>query len=272
MSKQIFRKAALERLASPEQFDELTQMATPRGWLAFLALVALLAAVIAWGFLGRIPIQIAGPTILLKTGGVKNIVSLYPGQVSQLLVQAGDIVHKDQVVAYLVAPGESERQELVSPYDGRILELRTSEGSLVDIGASLMSLELVGEKVQLQALMYVPAADGKKIEPGMTVQVAPATVRREEFGFLLGKVGAVGDFPATYQGMYRTLGSDELIRALGAGETPVEVLIELVPDPNTPSGYLWSSSQGPADSLQSGTLGSATVIIGEQRPVDLVLP
>lgn len=272
MKKQIFRKAALERLASPEQLDELMQVATPRGWLAFLALASLLVAAVAWGIWGRIPIQVNAPAILLHSGGVKNVVTLYTGQVSALHVRPGDLVQEGQVVATLTHPDLTEPHMVTSPYTGRILELRASEGELLNVGSSLMSLELVGEEIKLQALLYVSPVEGKKIEPGMAVQLAPATIRREEHGFLMGRVQSVGDFPSTYQGMFRTLGSDELIRALALEEAPLEVQIELIPDPDNPSGYRWSSMRGPDTPLQSGTLGAATILIGEQRPIELILP
>jgi HlyD family secretion protein len=51
-ASQVFRKAALDRLASPEQLDELIPVVDARGWIAALGIGVLTAAVIAWGFLG----------------------------------------------------------------------------------------------------------------------------------------------------------------------------------------------------------------------------
>jgi hypothetical protein len=38
MDKPLFRQAALERLSSPEQLDQLVRVTHPLGWLALLAL------------------------------------------------------------------------------------------------------------------------------------------------------------------------------------------------------------------------------------------
>ena len=52
--KRIFRQAALDRLASPEQLDHLVPVADARGWLA-LAVCALLAlAVLVWSVAGSV--------------------------------------------------------------------------------------------------------------------------------------------------------------------------------------------------------------------------
>ena len=54
MKKTVFRRAALERLASPEQLDQLMQLTTPKGWLALLALCALLVAAMVWALWGTV--------------------------------------------------------------------------------------------------------------------------------------------------------------------------------------------------------------------------
>jgi hypothetical protein len=72
MQKPIFRKAALERLSSPEQLDQLMQVTTPKGWLALIALAGLLVTAVILGFVGSIPVTVTGPCILLDSGGVNN--------------------------------------------------------------------------------------------------------------------------------------------------------------------------------------------------------
>jgi HlyD family secretion protein len=120
--------------------------------------------------------------------------------------------------------------------------------------------------------MYLPLADGKQVRPGMAVQLSPSTVQQEVYGFLVGEVASVAPFPSTYEGILRTLGSDDLVQALNVGTAPIEIHVELTADPASASGYRWSSSVGPAAPLESGTLGTATIITGEQRPLDFILP
>jgi hypothetical protein len=272
MSDQIFRQVALERLASPEQLDLLMKVTSPRSWLALGALGSLLVVAIVWSIVGRIPTEVSEPVILLKTGGVKNIVSTYEGQIIDFHVNAGDLVGQGQPIAEIVPLGQSESLEILSPYTGRILELKADTGNLVHQGSSLVSLEFVGEDIALEAIMYLSPADGKNVQPGMEVKIAPVTVRTEELGFLLGEVESVGAFPATYEGILRTLGSEELIQALVTEQAPIEVRVALLSDSTTASGYKWSSSTGPDFEVSSGTLGSATIVVDQQRPIDLILP
>lgn len=409
--KQIFRKVALERLASPEQLDLLMQVTTPKGWLALIALSSLLITAIFWGIYGSIPTKVLGQGILIQQGGVFDVVSLGTGQLTEITVKAGDFIQKDQIVARIAQPdvveqientqaelnylrsqnqqlssfdvkdlklqtdylaqqranlnqsikvleeslkwlkdkietqeqllkkglitkqtllttkqnfdstqGELEktRNELkqlsvkelslkhqkqqesssrqqkidqlerklkelenelevtsrvISPYSGRILEIKERVGNVVPKATPILSLEFVeSDNQNLEAILYLPATDGKKIQPGMEVQITPSTVKAEEFGVMLGKVKSVADFPSTYQGMMRVLANEQLVRTLSEGGAPIAVDVELLRDLTTPSGYKWSSAEGPPIRISSGTLCSGALTIRTQRPINLVIP
>lgn len=268
--RSIFRKKALERLSSPEQLDLLMHVTSPRSWLALGGMIALIIIAIVWGFVGRIPVEVTGEMILLRSGGVKNIVSSYDGQITNIMVQPGAIVEKDAPVAMLQTDGNTET--ITSPFNGRVLELKTDVGDLVSAGKSVASMEFAGDEVGLEAIMYLPPSDGKLVREGMDVKISPVTAPAEQYGYLLGQVTYVADFPATHEGMQRTLGSNELIEALVSEEAPIEVRITLIPQETTPSGYKWSLSPGPTFTVDSGTLGQAHIEIAQQRPINLVLP
>src|SRR5580704_7443780 len=69
----IFRKAALERLSSPEQLDYLMSITSPAGWLAISAIGVILFLIVLWGFLGRIPDKVSGSGILIRGGAVYDV-------------------------------------------------------------------------------------------------------------------------------------------------------------------------------------------------------
>lgn len=273
MEKPLFRRTALEQLSSPEQLDQRMHVTQPMGWLALLALGLVLLAAIVWGVFGRLPVQVEGQGILLSRGGVHDVVAPAAGQVLVLHGQAGDVIPTGQLVAEIAADGASIVQ-VTSPYRGRILELKMDQGSQVERGTPLLSVEGLNSagQVDLVAVVYIAPADGKKIRPGMAVQVSPSTVRREEFGFMLGSVATVGLFPATPQGMQRVLGNEELVKTLSAAGAPIELRIELLRSTTSASGYVWSSPSDPPIHMDSGTLCDAWITLSERRPISLVLP
>jgi HlyD family secretion protein len=407
----VFRKVALDRLASPEQLDQLLPVANLRGWLGLGALAVLLIAGITWSIVGRVPQAVQGTGILIKSGGVLEVLPVAGGQITDVAVTVGEQVTEGQVVARLAQPEVSarlqeakaaladlrarhkvlvefgdknmalqaddlarqrsaaeqsmasarkvaawtarkisiqsrlvndglllrqtlldsrekrqtalerlsqgssllaqiavkelelknQRQEqiatsqtkiaelersvdqldrelqvktqVVTPYTGRILEILTEQGTMVETGEPLMRLDLAGRTVKgLEAVIFVPSGFGKQIQVGMPVLIAPTTVKQEEYGQMVARVVSVSDFPATVRGMQRVLKNEKLVETLAGADAPYEVRADLIVDPNTPSQYRWSSSQGPPQRIRSGTLAAASVVVAYRRPIQLLLP
>lgn len=408
---EIFRKVALERLSSPEQLDQLMQVTTPKGWMGLATVGGLLLVALTWSIVGSIPERIPGQGILLRSGGVYEVVSQSGGRVADLSVRVGDMISEGQVVARLAQPqlaeqlqqtrtrvteleaqhremerfverdaqlqtaflaqrranleqsiraaqvalgalGEKIRtqeellgqglltrqtllgtvqehervkeqiradeaqltelnvqhlqarnraqqevqasltrlqdarrelaqlendlgvqSEVSTPYTGRVLEVMAEQGGMVDRGEPVLSVSLSGRAVKnLEAVVYVPSTHGKKIKPGMEIQIAPSTVKKEEFGYLLARVTYVSDFPATPQGMLRVLKNSQLVSSLSGQDAPYEVHADLVPDVGNPSQFRWSSSEGPPIQIQSGTLAAASIVVERRRPILMLLP
>jgi HlyD family secretion protein len=404
----IFRKVALERLSSPEQLDQLMQVTNPQGWLALTGLCALLAAALLWGLFGSVPTETTGEGILLRQGGVSDLVAAGAGQVEEVQVAVGDVIEKGQVVAkihqelllrqiddsrtkeanlqaeYQAVVRSSEEQKrlrlrdlaqqrtnlertiatlaknvtlleerlgaekkllddglithqtylgteqslntsrdqlassrlelnglelkdlaaqqqidqqletrrnairdleiqvredraklaenvgVVSPFSGRVLELLVVRGDVVSPGTPILSVEVLSE--DLIAVLFVPAADGKRIHPGMAARVSPTTVKREEYGFLEGRVTWTAAYPSTSRGMIRLLGNEALVAKLMKEGPPLQINVALERDPRTPTGYRWSSSRGPNLKISSGTLTTGSIIVKQDRPMSLVIP
>lgn len=406
--KSMFRKAALDKLASPEQLDVLMQITSPRTWAMLYALAGLVLLVIVWSIFGTIPTKVAGQGILIRGDAVLGVTSLASGQITQMKVATGDHVEVGQVIAEIGQPAvelrlanqrarleeltrsdesargaeaqnleqslaaldaelasvrksivdyqadlaalrerqgvqenlvkrglltrntvlqtrsqiaaseqavsradvriaeiatqrtslarnaaeradarrvalddvkraiseiESQREGTTlirSPYAGRVLEIASNNGDVVTPGKQVLTLE--NESRPLEAVIYVPAQEGKKITPGMDVRISPSTVKAEEFGFMIAKVRRVSDFPISPEGLKRVLRNDALVEALSGKGAPVEVQVELQADPTKPSGFRWSSSVGPPSEVFSGTLATATVVVERRRPISMVIP
>lgn len=163
---------------------------------------------------------------------------------------------------------------IVSGYTGRVLEVSINKGSAIEAGMPMILVES-GEShaKNLQAVLYVPVQTGKRIVPGMTVDVSPSSVNKEEYGFMIGRVTAVSEFPQTTQSMFLTLGNEALVRELaGGGAAMLEVKVDLIPDAATSSGYKWSTPAGPPQQIDSGTLVSASITIKQQKPITSIIP
>lgn len=424
MPKEIFRKVALERISSPEQLDQLIVITSPAGWLALLAVGALLAAAIFWGFYGTIPAKVQGQGILLQKGGLVGIQAQNSGTVTVINVEVGDVVEKGDIVARIrrddllerirqaqlelenfkasaeeqqkskeeanrikirqleqekannsqqirnldmqlktqktllgqkqelregllrlinegifsknkilevdneivnikqninslqleiekvknqlntfslentqIASSKTlseleyaqevekrtlaiqslqndfaEASQVVSPYSGKVVEIVGMTDTLISQGSTILILEARQENIELEAIIYFSPFTGKKVQVGMKAQILPTTVKVEEYGFIEGVVSEVDKYPSTVQSVLKTLQNEALVQVLAANAAPIRVKIQLVRDERTPSGYKWSSRQGPPIEINSGTVCSADVKVQEQSPITLVIP
>jgi HlyD family secretion protein len=411
LNRPIFRKVSLDRLSSPEQLDQLMQITDTRGWVTLSAFGVILVTATIWGILGRIPEDVTGMGILVKSGGVFEVIAVAGGRMTDIAVSVGDVVTEGQVVARMSQPeiahqlleakaelaalkkeqeeivshgskdevleakllreqrateeaviaagdqgakwfqekvgiqeklvqeglltkqtllttrqqlddargrvnqarsqlsqiavkeldlrhqreedvrnirykieekdrarDEIERNnrsstEIVAQQTGRILEIMTEQGAVVNKGQAILTLDLTGRSVKaLEAVIFVPSIHGKQIKVGMLALVAPSTVKQEEFGLMLGRVTYVSDFPATPLGMRRVLKNDKLVTGLAGTDAPYEIHADLLLDLGTASGFKWSSSKGPPLQIQSGTLGTARITVASRRPIEMVIP
>ena len=159
---------------------------------------------------------------------------------------------------------------IVTPIAGHVTEVKATVGTFVAPGKPVLSIETAGEGLEL--VLYVPADQGKKITPGMVVQIAPATAKKEEFGTLRGKILEISEFPVSSEGMLAVLQNAQLVTRFSAQGAPYAARVKLVPDHTTPSGYAWSGGRGPPTLMSSGTTATAEVTVHTQAPITLVLP
>jgi len=407
--QRTFRAAALDRAASPEQFDYLVVITKPSDWIWAAVICLLLVAAIIWGIVGRIPTRVSGEGILISNGDrVVDAVSAAAGRLASVSVTVGDHVVKGQPIARIVqtdieqkhseavavlgekqreyavlaarvqselvvksqnfakledalnqvirattqrvqfltvdvrnledllAKGfttrknlsdrreeltsaqqrlddtrnqilklradktdletqrdrelrqaqfslnEAERQvsateeslsqntQVISPIEGRVVEVKISTGSVLAVGTAVVEIESEGNK--LEAVVYIPPDQGKRIKPGMQVQLEPSTVKREEFGMMLGTVETVSDFPMTPQGMTAVLHNETLVTRFSHDGAPYAAKVVLEQDASTTTGYRWAVGNGPNLRLTSGTLTRAEITTRHQRPLDLIIP
>jgi HlyD family secretion protein len=111
MNRMIFREVALQRLSSPDELDRLLKVTDAKAWIAQVAIFAMIAVAIVWGYLGRIPTVVSGQGVIVRRGGVLNVVAAGSGSVTQLNVKVGDRIHREDIVAAIAQPSMLEKHK-----------------------------------------------------------------------------------------------------------------------------------------------------------------
>jgi HlyD family secretion protein len=405
----IFREAAIDRLSSPDQLDQVVGVTRPVDWMAAAVVALAILMLLVWSVVGAIPTRVAGDGIVLGSGGkVADAAASAGGRLRTVFVTVGDRVKLGQPIAELAQDDAGERYraaaallsererehaaltaatdreraaqdssfsarkaglqqsaaaaedratvlagdlktmqglvkqglttepdleqtrvdlyaarqrgvdarnailtlsaerldrqaqqarellasqvrvddarresgqlaaalarqtEVVSPIAGRITEIKVSPGAVLVVGAPVASIESAENR--LQAVVYLPAESGKLVKPGMRARVAPASVKREEFGAVMGRVVSVSPFPATPEGLAAVLHNADLATRFSRAGALYGAVIQFDADPASPSGYRWSSGHGPDLRLTAGTLAHAEIVTRERRPIELLVP
>jgi len=168
-----------------------------------------------------------------------------------------------------------EKRFILSAHSGRVIEVRVARGDVIDPGARLAILapvEGADDASRTLGVLYLNAADGKRVKPGMAVELEPSTVKAAEYGYIRGRLESISPVPVSLEGMRSTLKNDELASSLAQGSAPFEARVRFEADPTTPSGLAWSSSNGPPAKVAPGTPVTARVVVERKRLIDLVVP
>lgn len=408
MAVRLFRQAALDRLATPEQLDRALYTTTAKGWLALLMLALIAAAVGVWSVVGEISSFVPAQGIFLnRSGKIVDAMATGTGVLNEITVSVGDKVDKGSLVAIAVNEETVERyhsvmarirerqaaldafrkseseegaitdanvakrrtrlerleetsrnsvevarkrladhqrlfedrvvtrvtiersqqaldraqrqlfntlrerddlesaevrrrndskerladmkarlraaenqakelstalnaQHIIAPERGIVTEIKTQIGTTLSPGRGVLSISTGTDN--LEVLVYVSPAEGKKVKPGMDVLVSPATLRREVYGSLRGKVDNISSFPVSLEGMIAVLENRHLAETFSAAGPPYASRIVLEPDPSTASGFAWTSPKAANEKLSSGTLATVEVKVDSQPPITMVVP
>lgn len=162
---------------------------------------------------------------------------------------------------------------IISPYSGTIVDMSVNDGDVFTQGSSLFVIENQDfNKSNLTAIVYMNAYQGKKITPGMKVQLIPSTIALEEYGYIMGTVKSVSKYAQTTGGMNRVLRNQQLLEEFSSDGLPLLLTVQLIKDSSTFSGYKWTSGKGPSKEIVSGTLIKAKVITETKKPISFVIP
>jgi hypothetical protein len=188
MQDKLFRKAALEKLSSPEELDQLMQVTTPRGWFALLGLIGLLAAAVVIGIATVIPVRTnASYCLLLKdNAGTISSVMYVPYRTGENRIEVGDEARMSVtersgfVLGKVLSVGdfpvnENEIQTIVGS-STLAAQLLNENGSLIEVHVELSADESAPGNYLWSSGPSAPIAMESKLrcEAAITIDRKPA--------------------------------------------------------------------------------------------------
>jgi hypothetical protein len=245
------------------------QVTSPLGWLALLTMATLLGSIVAWSIFGSMSEVVSGQGILLGGDSLQEIKANVEGTLERLALTLNESIKEGQVIG-TVTDGSGRSAQLVASAGGRIVGVDRKPGDPVKAGETVARIE--SPVAPIEAIVFVDAATGTRIAADSPARVSPSTVKREEYGFIVGTVQSVSDFPVTAERFSAVTADHSQLRDLIGQGPKLEMRTTLQADGRTPSGLKWSSSTGPPFRVLSGTRVSVSVVVDRQRPIARVLP
>ncbi|MEP6831776.1 MAG: NHLP bacteriocin system secretion protein [Gemmatimonas sp.] len=158
---------------------------------------------------------------------------------------------------------------VLSPYDGIVVEQLTDVGQTIHTGDAIGTVE--PNDARLHVMMFIPL-EGKRIKPGMRVEMVPGGVQPEETGYFLGDVRSVSSAPLSGTALDRYLKNTTLVQQFTAagGAYLVDVVVQT--DSSTVSRFKWTSRAGAPIAFGSGTLLTGKIVVATMRPIAMIIP
>ena len=304
--KPIFSQEALDKLRTPERLDKMLPITTPVNWVAAAAIGVLLLAVLLWSVFGVFTEKTEGMGLIMDSAGLVNVSHSAGGKVAGIYIHTGNYVQRGERIITLTQASEvadtnmarysvdladngrdtvryaheydmkqyqqGVNTDVYSDYEGIVDEVMVEKGLYLSSGMPICSIRVTQNRDELSGILYIPVEKGKRVEPGMTIQLAPNGVDVSETGSLIGVVRSVSQYPISGQGVKMGLGNAELAQWIfqQKGSALIEVRFDLVRDESSPSGYLWTSSVGDHGPVTPGSFCQGSIIIERMPPIEKV--
>ena len=160
MAAGFFRKAALEKLSTPEKLDQLITVTSPKGWIALLTITIALGVGLTWSFFGNVKTKLNVVGVILG-GEIHEVVATSQGQLIDLKVNIGDIIKEDDVIATIEQPDLFQQiEEVKATLKEREFDLQ----QLLSYGNKDMRLQEELVKQQRISIELQIQSENKKLE------------------------------------------------------------------------------------------------------------
>jgi len=159
-----------------------------------------------------------------------------------------------------------------SDYPGRMIDVQVQVGELVNPGQNIAKVMRSDVEESLISLSFFSIGNGKQIKAGMPAEITPSTVQKKDYGGIVGEVTKVAGFPSTLEEATILIGDADLAKSLTANNQTIVVTTQLKSNPQTYSGFQWSSRQGPNQKITQGTTTISQIMVDERAPISFVLP
>ena len=251
-----------KQMESPEQIGTILRVTALPTYLLALTVVLLLGAFFVWGFLGSVSDKVYYSGVVFPVEGTTDVSLPNRGMVRTMFVHSGDRVNRGQTVALISM--EDSYSILTSSVEGTVISAKVDNEPFEAFEPIISVIDSLDRKnQQSMVIAYVNNAGQRDLKIGMDAQVWPEDEKRDEIGYVRGRIVRIDRYPVAANVVRQTLKSEEMAgRLLESGEMMYQVNIELLRSKEDPSLYDWSFGEPEDVNMNVGTYCS---VLSETR-------
>lgn len=251
-----------KKLQSPDQIGSTLKVTALPTYLLALTALLLIGAFFVWGFLGTVSDKVYYSGVVFPLEGTSDVSLPNQGMVRTIFVHSGDHVSRGQSVALISV--DNSYSILTSTVEGTVISTKV-DNEPFEAFEPIISV-ISGNEAQTQRTMliaYIDNAGQRDLREGMGAQVWPEDEKRDEIGYVRGRVMRIDRYPVSANEVRQTLKNEEMAsRLLESGHMMYQVNIELMRSEQNPTLYDWSFGQPEDVSMNVGTYCS---VLSETR-------
>ncbi len=266
----IYRRSALERIASPEQMDKAITVTSPLSWLALGAVTVIVIVTLIWSVVGTLPVTVSTMGIVTAPTSTNSVYAPEAGRILEILVRENQIIRKDEPVIKYRVGSFGEPRTICAAQPGVVTRIMVTNDSDVSRGGDVLRFTPVFSTKAPQAVVcYVKQSDANKLRRKMLASVSLQSADSQTYGHMTARIVSIDEYPATESGMSDVLGTGNGLSSAFKADNPsvVAVTCELLEDSSTVSGYYWSNRRGAKKEVDTNALVNVKFIVEEVRPI-----
>ena len=203
--------------------------------------------------MGNVSDKVYYSGVVFPIEGTTDITLPNDGIVRKMLVHNGDSVHLGQTVAMVSINGSYSF--LTSTVDGLVISVKGVSEPFEAFEPIVSVVRGSAANRQTQLIAYAGMEAQRHLRIGMEAQVWPANEKRDEIGYVRGRISQVVRYPAKISKIHQRFKSEDLAKRLMAdGDDMVyEVRITLQRAPDDSTHYDWSFGKPDDVDMEIGT-------------------
>ena len=215
---ELFNKEALQALDDKSELKEMPRVASPALWLLLTSLLMICAIALFWCIFGKLNYTVNATGVVFPFAEARPISVPFEGTVHHVIATNGQKVAVGDPIASVRS--QLATTTLASPESGVVLTSKPAE-----------------------------SAHLRKVKIGAKVQVTPADLEREKWGYAVGTVTGIERYPTARQAVAQRLKLAELAAIIPAEQPVYEVRIVLDRGDN---GLVWSRKKSQHMAVTTG--------------------